>query len=89
MSRIEGKLLTQEWREEHARAGDEALRDAAEIADRDNGDTVILAAAAQAFAAIAQAHYAAANVRARPAGGGGEAPLTQADLSGMTRERAG
>lgn len=59
-------LLSQEWREKHCEAGDAALRDAQEIADREDGDTLILSAAAQTFAAIAQAHYAAANVRARP-----------------------
>lgn len=59
-------LLSQQWRERHCEAGDEALREAEKIADREDGDTLILSAAAQAFAAIAQAHYAAANVRARP-----------------------
>ena len=54
------------WREDHARAGDAALVVAQEIVDREDGETGVLAQAAQAWAAIAQAHYAAANIRTRP-----------------------
>lgn len=53
-------ILTQEWREEHARAGDFAL-EKAESALNDVGAYN----SAQTWALIAQAHYQAANVRAR------------------------
>lgn len=45
------------WREDHARAGDVALEQAEHVADWPK---------AAALAAIAQAHYAAANIRTRP-----------------------
>lgn len=51
------EIFSQEWREAHARAGDDAL---ASI----NPDDAY--AAVTTLAAVAQAHYAAANVRARP-----------------------
>lgn len=54
------------WRQDHARAGDEALAEAQKIADREDGDTAVLVMVIQAFAAIAQAHYTAANIRTRP-----------------------
>lgn len=62
------EVFSQEWREEHATAGDQALGIARQVADTETGHTITLAAVASVFAAIAQAHYAAANVRARPTG---------------------
>lgn len=53
--------LTQEWREEHVRLGDEAIAKAAS-AVRPRGS---INAAAMTWATIAQAHYLAANVRAK------------------------
>lgn len=66
------EILTQEWREDHVRDGDIALKDAGLMIDTmANGLTpqgvATAAACASALAALAQAHYAAANVRARPA----------------------
>lgn len=55
-------LLGPIWRREHARAGDEAL-ELAELALADPYDGRWHHA--QAWAAVAQAHYAAANVRER------------------------
>lgn len=66
------EVFSQEWREEHATAGDQALGIARQVADTETGHTITLAAVASAFAAIAQAHYAAANVRARAAAGPAE-----------------
>jgi hypothetical protein len=57
---VEHRVLTQRWREEHAERGDLALLQAASLADTHAPER------AQAWALIATAHYAAANVRARP-----------------------
>lgn len=63
--------LSQGWREAHCEAGDESLATARGIIEQSSGargdQVLVLAAQASAIAAIAQAHYAAANVRARPA----------------------
>jgi hypothetical protein len=62
-------ILDQAWREEHVRIGDKALADADELARDAPVNAQVLGAVSAAittFAAIAQAHYAAANVRARP-----------------------
>ena len=59
------------WREDHARAGDAALVEAEGVAEATvtTGSTALtVAGIASTYAAIAQAHYAAANVRARPTG---------------------
>lgn len=70
-----GEIFGYGWREDHARAGDDALdaavRALAYGADQGKSEasmSVVMAAMAnsQALAAIAQAHYTAANVRARP-----------------------
>lgn len=61
----QGEAGTASWRAEHCRLGDAALFEAQMIVDREVGDTLALSAAAQAWAAIAAAHYAAANVRYR------------------------
>lgn len=50
--------LTHEWRLDHAKAGDLCLLQV-------EGKTVDFAVV-QAWAALAQAHYAAANIRERP-----------------------
>ena len=63
------------WREDHARTGDQALKNAGDALNAlaEGSGLPVKAHAAlianiHALAAIAQAHYAAANVRARPAG---------------------
>jgi hypothetical protein len=65
-----GAVFEYGWREDHARKGDEALEKARDIAAMTSGErgdhVIVFAAQAQLLAAIAQAHYAAANVRARP-----------------------
>lgn len=62
-------ILDRAWREEHARAGDAALAAArANIPPAgplDARQAQAGAALVTAYAAMAQAHYAAANVRAR------------------------
>ncbi len=72
------EILSHEWRLDHAAKGDEMLRVAREVVDHTSGargdQVIVLSAQASALAAIAQAHYAAANVRARA--GGGERPPT-------------
>ena len=55
-------MFDYDWRLAHAEAGDRAVGEALEIVEGSPSDV----ARAQAYAAIAQAHYAAANVRARP-----------------------
>jgi hypothetical protein len=60
------EVFSQEWREEHAREGDRLLA-ILEGWDADASASAALIAVATT-AAVAQAHYAAANVRARPAG---------------------
>src|SRR5690349_18785887 len=72
----EPRILTQEWREEHVRQGDKALLEVSKtLTDFDNdgswdkaNDEEIIASAAmiQLLVGLAQAHYQAANVRARP-----------------------
>jgi hypothetical protein len=63
------EVLSQEWRVEHCAKGDEAL--AAAVANVPPGGSLGVeqamagATLVAAYAAIAQAHYAAANVRAR------------------------
>ena len=63
-------ILDYEWREAHATAGDAAL--AAAVANVPAGGRLGVeqaragAALVAAYAAIAQAHYAAANIRQRP-----------------------
>jgi hypothetical protein len=64
-------ILDQAWRESHVRRGDKALAVAANviIGNSDPVNEMIpegAAHVASTLAAIAQAHYAAANVRARP-----------------------
>lgn len=65
-------VFDHEWRMDHAKAGDQALRNTdalfTEMIKNANSDSVAvnLVHAIQAYAAIAQAHYAAANVRAKP-----------------------
>lgn len=54
-------ILDQEWREDHVRDGDQALEQAREAASHGLADGAV------ALAQIAQAHYLAANVRAKPA----------------------
>ena len=59
------------WREDHARAGDTAVEMATKYINMDRPTIPVeqagaMAAVSAAWAAIAQAHYAAANVRARP-----------------------
>ena len=59
------------WRTAHAKAGDAMLEGAMSLLEAIEGAShesgaVNLVQAAQAYAAIAQAHYAAANVRAKP-----------------------
>lgn len=56
------QVLGARWRRDHAVAGDVSLR----AAEREMDEIHIDSAYAAAMAAIAQAHYAAANVRARP-----------------------
>lgn len=64
--------LDHNWRLEHADAGDMALFKAEammkEAVESKPNDYVImnLAAIGQTYAAIAQAHYSAANIRAKP-----------------------
>ena len=60
------EMFSQEWREEHAREGDRLLA-ILEGWDADASTSAALTAVATT-AAMAQAHYAAANVRARPVG---------------------
>lgn len=72
MSDEHGEILTQSWREEHAKAGDRYLRGAeSAIPESSTGmgydRAMVAGTVAAGLAAIAQAHYAAANVRARPA----------------------
>lgn len=50
-------ILTQEWREEHVKAGDHAIGEA--VANIDDAESAMV------WSMIAQAHYQAANVRAR------------------------
>jgi hypothetical protein len=62
-------VLSQDWRERHCEAGDAALSlvwEIVEMSKRDDRGTQVLVLGQQAavMAAIAQAHYAAANVRA-------------------------
>lgn len=89
------------WREDHARAGDLALEAAESLAreprqerliqevnggrltSRDSAEGLKIAGT---LAAIAQAHYAAANIRTRPIRNA-ELPVTNLDW--MTRERSG
>lgn len=59
------------WREDHARRGDDALATAEALANSIGGVTGFeaimgYAKSSTAWAAIAQAHYAAANIRTRP-----------------------
>lgn len=65
------EVLSQEWRVEHCTKGDEALRLARDVVEQSSGargdQVLVFCAQAAAAAAIAQAHYAAANVRARSA----------------------
>lgn len=68
-----GEIFGYGWREDHARAGDRALENAGEALEALSETEGIpqmehlgFMANIQALAAIAQAHYAAANVRARP-----------------------
>lgn len=60
------EVFSQEWREEHAREGDRLLA-ILEGWDADASASAALIAVATT-AAMAQAHYDAANVRAKPAG---------------------
>lgn len=68
-----GEIFGYGWREDHARAGDHAIDSADAILKMmaRKGEWPVeqgmgIYAQASALAAIAQAHYAAANVRARP-----------------------
>jgi len=68
-----GEKLSDEWRLVHVEMGDKAILKAASraygIGDQRGADAITAqAAAARTWAAIAQAHYAAANVPARVAG---------------------
>jgi hypothetical protein len=69
-------VFDQGWRENHAMLGDRAVMAASNILDSlaeidgvDAQTHVALTGNVRALAAIAQAHYAAANVRARPVTG--------------------
>jgi hypothetical protein len=72
----EPRILTQEWREEHVRQGDKALFEVAKaLIDFDNEDSwnkatdeevIASTGMIQLLVGLAQAHYQAANVRARP-----------------------
>lgn len=56
-------MISRAWRRQHALDGDDWLREAEEaLRDADQYDTLRYARA-QSFAAIAQAHYAAARVK--------------------------
>ncbi len=66
------KPLTQEWREEHVRKADEAMDAVAEmmvefndVSETDNDEIVATVAMVQLLISLAQAHYQAANVRAK------------------------
>ena len=68
-----GDPLTEAWRLEHVRDGDAALKTAHEICaelgedeEEDSQELMALTSLAQILIQIAQAHYQAANVRARP-----------------------
>lgn len=56
------------WREDHARAGDECLTAAHQLMEgaKAGGKLDVRMDGIMALAAIAQAHYAAANIRTRP-----------------------
>lgn len=62
--RDEPEILTQEWREMHVSAGDQALQEVAGLVE---GGTGIDHPGIAILVAMAQAHYTAANVRAKPA----------------------
>lgn len=66
-----GEPFTMEWRLGHAIAGDAAMSEVAELIPRfgegaSREDDVSIAVIVSAMAQVAQAHYAAANVRAKP-----------------------
>lgn len=65
------EVLSQEWRVEHCTKGDEALDLARHVIEQASeapgAQAHVCSVQAAALAAIAQAHYAAANVRARSA----------------------
>jgi hypothetical protein len=71
----EPRILTHEWREEHVRQGDKALAEAAKaLTDFDNEESwtkatneevIASTALIQLLVSLAQAHYQAANVRAK------------------------
>jgi hypothetical protein len=83
---IDAPILSQEWREEHVRRGDAALLRAVSTGPSSGHYLAETSAAAAAWAAIAQAHYAAANVRAKPQDAGvatrSEYPTAQELLDG-------
>jgi hypothetical protein len=64
-------IMSREWRDAHLRTGDEAAAGALRCMEESGGANMTLDRArlwteqALAYAAIAQAHYAAANVRQR------------------------
>jgi hypothetical protein len=68
--------LTQQWREEHCRDGDALLLRAHRLVDDEAWPHAERLSQAAALAAMASAHYAAANVRARPG-------LSAADQEGL------
>jgi hypothetical protein len=55
----EPRILTQEWRENHVRLGDGCLETAMNLHLERDRDQIV------ALAQLAQAHYQAANVRAK------------------------
>ena len=69
-------IIDYAWRLAHAEAGDRALGNAMALLDMgfskgpermpDDATIMPLTSVAQAYAAIAQAHYAAANIRTKP-----------------------
>jgi len=61
-------IFDYEWREAHARAGDQCLTAAHELMEnsRAGQNLDVRMDGIAAFAAVAQAHYAAANIRTRP-----------------------
>lgn len=69
---MSGQVYSSTWREDHVTAGDQALSNSRKLlataakSGQDLDVATAIAANAAALAAIAQAHYAAANVRARP-----------------------
>jgi len=69
---IHHQALSQAWRLEHAQRGDLALIAAASMIEHSH----LSWGAAQAWASIAQAHYAAANVRARAVADVGSVEVT-------------